>query len=173
MFLWPTVWKNNRYLCPTASPLNSSVVPFDAKIIKEAPFWTVVDDKTSMYMTKGDCPVSDNFRGAKKLELLSGFEIVAKEEKITCPEKVDLKWNGKSPYADAEGTYTLDTQDMSYRKPNSNWAFKPEQDDFFIFKAKEPMFWIKGNCPVSDAYKDNENSPVPGLEVTEHKEEEK
>ena len=37
MFLWPTVWKNNRYLCPTASPLNSSVVPFDAKIIKEAP----------------------------------------------------------------------------------------------------------------------------------------
>ena len=37
MFLWPTVWKNNRYLCPTASPLNSSVVPFDTKIIKEAP----------------------------------------------------------------------------------------------------------------------------------------
>jgi len=37
MFLWPTVWKDNRYLCPTASPLNSSVAPFTTEITKETP----------------------------------------------------------------------------------------------------------------------------------------
>lgn len=37
MFLWPTVWKDNRYLCPIASPLNSSVAPFNTEITKETP----------------------------------------------------------------------------------------------------------------------------------------
>ena len=32
MFLWPTVWKENRYFCPTASPLNSSATPFNVEI---------------------------------------------------------------------------------------------------------------------------------------------
>ena len=37
MFLWPTVWKDNRYLCPVASPLNSSSIsPFNAEITKDS-----------------------------------------------------------------------------------------------------------------------------------------